>query len=151
MRGSYRSVNLLELAKKPDIAEGTYKAANSALENKALAKFDEASQKWYAFDPHTQRAYGKALDNFVVTPDNPIALGGDTTQIASQQHGLAATGTFKVGQETTEGNVVMFQGNWHQYDPLKKRAFGPPDKGVQAPPGSGQWRGEIPECRFIRV
>lgn len=128
LRGSYRSVNLLELAKKPDIAEGTYKAANSALENKALAKFDEASQKWYAFDPHTQRAYGKALDNFVVTPDNPIALGGDTTQIASQQHGLAATGTFKVGQETTEGNVVMFQGNWHQYDPLKKRAFGPPIK-----------------------
>ncbi|NMX60667.1 glycosyltransferase [Pseudomonas sp. WS 5079] len=132
LRGSYRSVNLLELAKKPDIAEGTYKAASGALENKALAKFDEASQKWYAFDPRTQQAYGKSLDHFVVDtprlndPNSLPAIGAEVAKTASQQHGLAATGTFRVGQETIEGNVVLFQGNWHQYDVLKKRAFGPP-------------------------
>ncbi|MBF8003296.1 hypothetical protein IZT72_01720 [Pseudomonas brenneri] len=133
LRGSYRSLNLLELAKKSDIAEGTYKATNSARESKTLAKFDEASNKWYAFDPRTKLAYGKPLDNFVVAtprlndPDSLYTIGSnDAVKTASQQHGLAATGTFKIGQETIEGNVVMFQGNWHQYDALKKRAFGPP-------------------------
>ncbi|MGL5997894.1 MAG: glycosyltransferase [Pseudomonas proteolytica] len=135
LRGAYRSVNLLELAKKPDLAEGTYKAANSAQETRTLAKFDEATHKWYAFDPRTRQAYGKALDQFSVAPPtlsdaNSLSAiaSNDGVKAASQQHGLAATGTFKVGTETVEGNVVMFQGNWHQYDPLKKRAFGPPLK-----------------------
>lgn len=138
LRGSYRSVNLLELAKKPDLAEGTYKAANSAQETRTLAKFDEATHKWYAFDPRTRQAYGKALDQFSVAPptsSDPNSLSAiasnDGVKAASQQHGLAATGTFKVGTETVEGRVVMFQGNWHQYDPLKKRAFGPPLKDFQ--------------------
>ncbi|WP_080727646.1 glycosyltransferase [Pseudomonas fluorescens] len=133
LRGSYRSVNLLELAKRPDIAEGTYKATNSALETRALAKFDEATQQWYLFDARTKQAYGKALDNFYVDvpklndPNSLHAIGSDdVAKTASQQHGLAASGTFKVGEKTVEGNVVLFQGNWHQYDTLKKRAFGPP-------------------------
>ena len=130
---AHRSVNLLELAKKPDIAEGTYKALNSATESKTLAKFDEASGKWYVFDPRTQQAYGKPLDNFVV--DGPSTSTGlqaldnaDGVKTASQQHGLAASGKFKVGQETVEGTAVMFQGNWHRYDALKKQPFGPPLK-----------------------
>ncbi len=133
LRGSYRNVNLLELAKKPDITEGTYKLSNSTLESRSLAKFDEATHKWYAFDPRTQQAYGKPLNNFAATPPKPNdpnslpAIGSDdVAKIASQQHGLAASGTFKIGQETLEGNVILFQGNWHQYDVLKKRAFGPP-------------------------
>lgn len=128
LRGSYRSVNLLELEKKRDIAEGANK-----LVGKTLGKFDEASNKWYPFNPHTKQVYGKPLDDFIVdTPklNDPNSLHGigshDVAKTASQQHGLAATGTFKVGQNTVEGNVVMFQGNWHQYDALKKRAFGPP-------------------------
>lgn len=132
LRGSYRNVNLLELAKKPDITEGTYKLSNSTLESRSLAKFDEATHKWYAFDPRTQQAYGKPLNNFAATPPKPNdpnslpAIGSDdVAKIASQQHGLAASGTFKIGQETLEGNVILFQGNWHQYDVLKKRAFGP--------------------------
>ncbi len=135
LRGSYRNVNLLELAQRPDIAEGTFKAVNSAHSGKALAQYDEARGKWYAFDLQTKQAYGKPLEHFVA--DTPGVRGAEglqgigsanPAQAASQQHGLAATGTFKVGQETVTGNAVMFQGNWHQYDTLKKRAFGPPLK-----------------------
>lgn len=127
---TYRSVDLLKLAKRPDIAEGTYKALNHTVESKALAKFDEAAGKWYAVDPRTQQAYGKALDNFVADApgaDSLQAVGSaDGVASASQQHGLAASGKFKDGQKTVEGTAVMFQGHWHRYDPIKKQAFGTP-------------------------
>lgn len=133
LRGSYRGVDLLELAKKTDVAEGTLKTANGTRESKALGKFDEATNKWYAYDPLTKQAYGRPLDNFSVdTPrlNDPNSLhsigSNDVVKTASQQHGVAATGTFSVGQETVEGNVVLFQGNWHRYDAINKRAFGPP-------------------------
>lgn len=133
LRGSYRGVDLLELAKKTDVAEGTLKTANGTRESKALGKFDEATNKWYAYDPLTKQAYGRPLDNFSVdTPrlNDPNSLhsigSNDVVKTASQQHGVAATGRFTVGQETVEGNVVLFQGNWHRYDAINKRAFGPP-------------------------
>ncbi|MGB4487142.1 MAG: hypothetical protein WBI95_16730 [Pseudomonas veronii] len=133
LRGSYRGVDLLELAKKTDVAEGTLKTANGTRESKALGKFDEATNKWYAYDPLTKQAYGRPLDNFSVdTPrlNDPNSLhsigSNDVVKTASQQHGVAATGTFTVGQETVEGNVVLFQGNWHRYDAINKRAFGSP-------------------------
>ncbi|MGR3885580.1 hypothetical protein [Pseudomonas sp. 1152_12] len=65
LRGSHRSVNLLELAKKPNIAEGTYKTANGASQTTTLAQFDPPTRQWYDYDPHTQQAYGKPLDAFV--------------------------------------------------------------------------------------
>lgn len=119
--------------RKTDVAEGTLKTANGTRESKALGKFDEATNKWYAYDPLTKQAYGRPLDNFSVdTPrlNDPNSLhsigSNDVVKTASQQHGVAATGTFSVGQETVEGNVVLFQGNWHRYDAINKRAFGPP-------------------------
>ncbi|WP_256732850.1 glycosyltransferase [Pseudomonas sp. P7548] len=130
-----RSVDLLALAKRPDIAEGSYKAINATAESKALATFDEATGQWYAVDPHTRQAYGKPLDNFVAeatttgASDSLRAIGSaDETLTASQHHGLAASGTFKEGLETVESTAVMFQGNWHRYDALKKQPFGPPLK-----------------------
>ncbi|WP_256657703.1 hypothetical protein [Pseudomonas sp. R5-89-07] len=125
---SNRSVDLLKLAKRPDIAEGTYKLAANGGDIPALAKFDEGTQKWFAFDPRTQQAYGKPLDQFRAGQEGGLeAIGSnDMIKAVSQRHGLAATGTFKVGQKSVEGNVVMFQGNWHQYDPLKKLPVGPP-------------------------
>ncbi len=135
LRGSYRSVNLLELAKKPDIAQGTFRASHRAQSTPALATFDEATQQWYAVNPRTQQAYGKPLENFVVDSPNSNdasslhALGGDDlVKIADRQQGLAANGTFKVGQHTVEGHAVLFQGHWHQYDAVKKYPFGPPLK-----------------------
>lgn len=135
LRGAYRRVNLLELAKKADIAEGTFSAANSARSTKALAKFDEATHKWYALDPRTKQAYGKPLENFVPDVTKPgdsnslrAIASDDAIQNVSRQHGLAATGTIQVGQETVERQAVMFQGNWHEYDALKQRAVGPPLK-----------------------
>lgn len=144
LKGGYRGIkslryhhsgNLLKLAKRPDIAEGTYKAINTTTESKALAKFDEAAGKWYAVDPRTQQAYGKALDNFVA--DAPGAAATDSLQAigsadevasASRQHGLAASGAFKDGHKAVEGTAVMFQGNWHRYDAITKQPFGPPLK-----------------------
>ena len=132
---TYRSGSLLKLAKRPDIAEGTYKAINTTVESKALAKFDEAAGKWYAVDPRTQQAYGKPLDNFVA--DGPGAAASDSLHAigsadgvvsAGQRHGLAASGTFKDGLDTVEGTAVMFQGNWHRYDAIKRQPFGPPLK-----------------------
>ncbi|AZF42653.1 hypothetical protein C4J87_2494 [Pseudomonas sp. R1-43-08] len=130
LRNHHRSVDLLQLAKRPDIAEGTYKLAGNGNEIPALAKFDEGTQRWFAFDPRTQQAYGKSLEQFSVGPRGGLdAIGSnDAIKTVSQRHGLAAAGTFKVGQKSVEGNVVMFQGNWHQYDPLKKQPIGPPLK-----------------------
>lgn len=132
---TYRNVDLLALAKRPDIAEGTYKAINGTVDSKALAKFDEATGQWYSVDPRTQHAYGKPLDNFVAdaagasTADSLQAIGSaDGVIAASQQHGLAASGKYKAGQETVEGTAVMYQGNWHPYDAIKKQPFGPPLK-----------------------
>jgi hypothetical protein len=145
LKGSYRSINLLELAKKPDIAEGTFRAVNKTQGAQALGKFDEASQKWYPFDPITKQAYGKPLENFVVSAPQAGALqaigSADVATTASRQHGLAASGTFKVGGETVQGDVIMFQGNWHQYDAVNKRAFGPPLKDFT--PGRVAANGEV--------
>ena len=135
LRSSYRNTNLLQLAKKANIAEGTFTAAHSARNTKALAKFDEATQKWYALDPRTQQAYGKPLKNFVPAVSAPgdsnslrAIASDDVIRTASEKHGLAATGTIQVGQETVERQAMMFQGNWHEYDALKQRAMGPPLK-----------------------
>ena len=132
---TYRSVDLLALAKRPDIAEGTYKAINGSVDSKALAKFEEATGQWYSVDPRTQHAYGKPLDNFVAevpgaSPSDSLQAIGSADRVisASQQHGLAATGKFKVGQETVEGTAVMYQGNWHPYDTIQKQPLGPPLK-----------------------
>lgn len=132
---TYRNVDLMKLAKRPDIAEGTYKTLNSTVESKALGKFDEAAGKWYAVDPRTQQTYGKPLDDFVAdapgaaTSDSLQAIGSaDGVASASRQHGLAASGKFKDGQEAVEDTAVMFQGHWHRYDPIKKQPFGSPLK-----------------------
>lgn len=133
LRAAYSGVNLLELAKKGDVAQGTIKAANGAGSRKVLAQRDEATGQWYDFNPRTKKSTGNPMTNFV--PDAPVTTNAnslhaiasdDVVKTASQRYGLAATGRFKVGQETVEGPAVMYQGNWHQYDPLKNRAFGPP-------------------------
>lgn len=133
---AHRSVNLVELAKTPDIAQGTYKALDSAVESKALAKFDEATGRWYAIDPATRTAYGKPLNDFVAnaacSADLQALGSADQLKNASQHYGLAASGRYKVGQETVEGIAVMYQGNWHAYDALTKKTFGPPLKDFTA-------------------
>lgn len=75
LRGSHRSVNLLELAKKPNIAEGTYKTANGAAQTTTLAQFDPTTRQWYDYDPRTQEAYGKPLDTFVAVHSSALHGG----------------------------------------------------------------------------
>ncbi|MGR3885577.1 glycosyltransferase family 32 protein [Pseudomonas sp. 1152_12] len=133
LRAAYSGVNLLELAKNPNIVEGTFRAANSTHTRKALAKFDEESQQWFRIHPRTKEMYLEPLPNFIPDRYTPRdinslqAIGShDPVQAASQQYGLAATGTFKVGHEAVEGTVVMSQGSWHRYDALKKQPILPP-------------------------
>lgn len=153
LRGSYRNMNLLGLAKKPDIAEGTYKAANGAHQRNALAKYDEATGKWHAFDPRTQQMYGKALDDFVIAPpgsnasNNLLGIAGkdsfwsrmtkavamlkgtagnyDLLKAASKNHDVAAIGSIKVAGQTIDSGAVFRDGKWYKYDPGTQRPYGP--------------------------
>ena len=117
-----RGTALLKVANKPDIAEGVYKATGRMDEIKTLAKLDDKTGHWHAYNPRTQQAYGKPLENFKVD-----STGSDwVVKNASREHGLAATGTYTLGSETVEGRAVLFQGNWHPYDVVKKKPFGKP-------------------------
>ncbi|WP_048730525.1 hypothetical protein [Pseudomonas fildesensis] len=61
---STRSVDLIGLAKRADVVDGTYKLANRADDIKTLAKFDDETGKWFNFDPITNKSYGRPLENF---------------------------------------------------------------------------------------
>jgi len=64
LRGALRSVDLTSLAKKPGVAEGTYKAANATEEARVFAKFDDATGNWHAMNVKTRQPFGKPLENF---------------------------------------------------------------------------------------
>ncbi|WP_236371471.1 hypothetical protein [Pseudomonas salomonii] len=98
LRGSARSVNLLELVKNPNIAEGTYRAAKGSGEISALAKFDDTSGKWFAYDPYTGKAYGKAIEGFQVqkTANNQTLL----------EQGLASDNIIQLGGAMKEFKVI---------------------------------------------
>ena len=50
----------------------------------------------------------------------------DLLKAASQQHGAAAIGTFKVAGDTVEGAAVLHKGQWYALDPEKLRPYGSP-------------------------
>ncbi len=110
LRGSYRNVNLLELAKKPDIAEGSYKTANRTSHSKTLAEWDNTTQHWYAYDPLTQQAYGKPLENFAA--DLPTPNGPDNLPAILKHHSpVQASGVKAIGGSPPRalGNATGFE------------------------------------------
>jgi hypothetical protein len=50
----------------------------------------------------------------------------DVLKAASQQHGVAATGTFKVAGQTVEGGAVLKDGKWYSFDADRMQAYGSP-------------------------
>lgn len=50
----------------------------------------------------------------------------DLLKTASKQHTVAATGTYKVAEQTFEGGAVLSNGKWYSYDPVTGRAYGTP-------------------------
>ncbi len=58
------TVDLVSLAKKPSIAEGTLKTVNGVDDIKVFAKLDETTGNWHAIDLQTRKPYGKPLENF---------------------------------------------------------------------------------------
>ncbi|OIN44114.1 hypothetical protein BLL37_06300 [Pseudomonas azotoformans] len=50
----------------------------------------------------------------------------DLLKAASQQHGVAATGTFKVAGQTLEGGAVLKEGKWYSFDADRMQAYGSP-------------------------
>ena len=50
----------------------------------------------------------------------------DLLKAASQQHGAAAIGTFKVAGETVDGAAVLHKGQWYALDVEKLRPYGGP-------------------------
>lgn len=103
LRGSYRSVNLLALAKKPDIAEGTYKAAHSASDVNALARFDDQTGKWFAYNPNTHNIYGKALEGF--KPHKP-SIVDNLSGPSLLETGLAKDNVIQLGSAIKEFKVI---------------------------------------------
>jgi hypothetical protein len=64
LRGAYRGSDLLGVIKNPNIAEGTYKAANRSGDINTLAKLDDQSGNWFNVNPHTGEDYGNAIEGF---------------------------------------------------------------------------------------
>lgn len=50
----------------------------------------------------------------------------DLLKAASQQHGAAAIGTFKVAGETVDGGAVLHKGQWYALDVEKLQPYGSP-------------------------
>lgn len=67
VRHGLRSPEVLKLAKRIDIAEGTVKAANNVDIARCTAKLDEATGRWFHYDLKTGKSYGLPI-NF--TPDD---------------------------------------------------------------------------------
>lgn len=120
-------MNLLELSKRHDIAEGTYKAANGASESKTLAKLDEATNKWYAYDPIKQQAYGKALDSFVKDTGGEVRTSTAAGTVKAGDNGVrsliakgaqainklkGATGSYDLLKEASKRNGVAATGTF---------------------------------------
>ncbi|MCF5545820.1 hypothetical protein [Pseudomonas salomonii] len=47
---------------------------------------------------------------------------------ASKSHGVVATGTFKLAEQSVEGMAVFREGKWYGYNPVSDRPYGPPLK-----------------------
>lgn len=78
LRGAARNVDVLGVIKSHDIAQGTFKSAQGISEGKAMARFDETTQHWYAYDPRTNQAYGKPLENFVAEHSSPVSSNANS-------------------------------------------------------------------------
>ncbi|MFL1491152.1 hypothetical protein [Pseudomonas antarctica] len=74
LRGATRSVDLLDVIKHPDIAQGTYKSAQGIQQRKGLAKFDKATNTWHTYDPRKKQMYGGPRKDF--TPESARRVDG---------------------------------------------------------------------------
>lgn len=139
LRGAARSVDLVDVIKSHDIAQGTFKTAQGVDGGKALAKFDDATKHWYAYDPRKKQVYGKPLKEFTaeqsklvdgkaqnslldagLSKDNVVRMGGpmeNLTFIASEMHTFedAYKNTKRLnisahGAEPGPGNKNLFYG-----------------------------------------
>ncbi|OIN53175.1 hypothetical protein BFL40_11740 [Pseudomonas costantinii] len=48
----------------------------------------------------------------------------DLLKAASKNHGVVATGTYKVAEQTVEGAAVFRESKWYAYDPINNRPYG---------------------------
>ncbi|MFC6297163.1 hypothetical protein GNF76_10045 [Pseudomonas sp. CCM 7893] len=92
---------LSDFAKRPDIAEGTYRAYAAPEPAKVTAIVDKKTGNWSQYDVIKNKAYGKKLDNF--SPDVPHTLLKD----GSRQTTTALTNTEK---SLALDNVIQMKG-----------------------------------------
>lgn len=151
LRGAMRNVDVVGLVRSHDIAQGTFKSAQGIGEAKAMAKFDEATQQWHAYDPRTKQAYGKPLEGFVPEPstvagnadsllhaglsqDNVVSMGGrmkNVKFIGPEIHTFEDTykGTKRLnitvhGDAPRPGNLFLFNGTKAYVDDVPYDAKG---------------------------
>ncbi|USV98403.1 hypothetical protein KUA23_14990 [Pseudomonas pergaminensis] len=131
LRGAHRSLNLLKLTKKADIAEGTYKAASGAADTKALAKFNEADQKWYRVNPKTQEIYGKSVDFTADTSRLTHSANEAGSATSLLDRGLAQDNVIQLGGamkdfKLIDSEVHVFYDTYKGTDRLNIVAHGKP-------------------------
>ncbi|MGF6093997.1 hypothetical protein [Pseudomonas sp. 18175] len=151
LRGAARNVDVVDLIKNHDIAQGTLKSAQGVQEAKTMAKFDETTQQWHAYDPRTKQAYGKPLKDFVAEPstlasnadnllhaglsqDNVVTMGGrmkNVKFIGPEIHSFEDTykGTKRLnitvhGDAPRPGNLFLFNGTKAYIDDVPYDAKG---------------------------
>lgn len=76
--------DLSNLARKTDIAQGTYK--RGLTEFSTPARFDGTIRKWHPVDPKTHKAYGKPLESF--KPQESALPGTSRSAMTPQQRAL---------------------------------------------------------------
>lgn len=151
LRGTTRNVDVINVIKSHDIAQGTFKSAKGISEGKAMAQFDEVTQQWHAYDPRTQQAYGKPLEGFIaeqstvagkadsllqtgLSQDNVVIMGGrmkNVKFIGPEIHSFEDTykGAKRLnitvhGDSPRPGNLFLFNGTKAYVDDIPYDAKG---------------------------
>lgn len=90
-------LQLNELAQRPDIAMGSVGAGGEPIS--VVAQFDDASQKWYAYDAQTAQAYGPPLSDFTPETSAPLTAEPALTPGAATllDRGLAQDNVIQMG------------------------------------------------------
>ncbi|WP_073522378.1 hypothetical protein [Pseudomonas fluorescens] len=119
LRGAMRNVDVLDVIKHPDIAQGTVKTAQGSNEGRVLAMFDEPTNKWYAYDPQQQKMYGKPLEGF--TADSSSLVNGraaGTLDDSLLSRGLASDNVVRMGGPME--NLIFIGNEIHTFEDTYK-------------------------------
>lgn len=93
--------NVIPLARRSDIAEGTIRGLNGADDLKVTAQLDEASSNWFHIDKRTGHAFGKPIDFVPETSrlvDSSVAAGSNQNALSRLERFLSTDNAIRFGK-----------------------------------------------------